>query len=72
MSDYLGMVFAACVLVTSITVALAMLISTGSQGMHYKLVDEYCGEDSAVTYDVVGSPVGKRLMLTCEMPEVAP
>lgn len=71
MDDYFGLGFAIGIIATSIVVALATWGITGNNEMHYKMVDEYCGDGSAVTYDVVGSDVGKRLMLTCELPKVA-
>ncbi len=67
MDDMFGVGFSVGAIGVLFLGVLAIQVVKSNYDMHYKLVDEYCGEGSAVTYDVMG----KRLMLTCEMPKVA-
>lgn len=62
--------FALGAIVAATAALLGILFITRGYPMHYKMVREYCNDGAAVTYDVVGSDVGKRLMLTCEKPKV--
>lgn len=71
MDDMFGVGFSVGAIGVLFLGVLAIQVVKSNYDMHYKLVDEYCGEGSAVTYDVMGSDVGKRLMLTCEILKVA-